>query len=116
VQLYLTEVSSGSHALVDPDFFVGDGHCSTSPDGNWLLYDSYPRQGYRYLYLYHLEQRRGVTLGGLRDEPVTITDVRCDLHQRWNRAGDGISLDATFEGFRGVYTADLRPVMREHFA
>jgi hypothetical protein len=116
VQLYSTEVSSGRHTLIDPDFFTSDGHCSTSPDGEWMLYDSYPRNGYRYLYLYNLNMKKGVSLAGLREESVTVTDIRCDLHPRWNRAGDGISLDATFEGFRGVYTVDLRPVMQTQFA
>jgi len=114
-QLYQVDVETGTQTVIDAAFFPFDGHCSTSPDGQWMLYDSYPRQGYRYLYLYHLGQRRGVSLGGLRDMPVTVIDVRCDLHPRWNRAGTGISFDGTFEGFRGIYSVDLRPLMRETF-
>jgi len=115
LQLYSIEASTQTNSLVDPDFFKSDGHCSTSPDGRWMLYDSYPRQGYRYFYLYNMLLKRGVTLGGLREEPVTVGDVRSDLHPRWNRAGTGASIDATFEGFRGIYTVDLRPVMSEYF-
>ena len=61
--------------------------------------------------VYDLVQKRGKWLAGLHDEPVPVIDIRCDLHPRWNRAGTGISLDGTFEGFRGVYTVDLTEVM-----
>jgi hypothetical protein len=112
-QLYEVNVDTGAQTVIDAAFFPSDGHCSTSPDGQWLLYDSYPRQGYRYLYLYDLRQKRGITLGGLLDLPVPVVDIRCDLHPRWNRAGTGISFDGTFEGFRAIYTVDLRGVMRQ---
>jgi hypothetical protein len=111
-QLYEVDVETGAQTVIDAAFFTSDGHCSTSPDGRWLLYDSYPRQGYRYLYLYDLRQKQGITLGALLDLPVPVIDIRCDLHPRWNRQGTGISLDGTFEGFRGIYTVDLRSVMR----
>lgn len=114
-QLYEVDVETGEQTVIDAAFFPKDGHCSTSPDGQWLLYDSYPRQGYRYLYLYSLGQKRGITLGGLLDLPVPVIDIRCDLHPRWNRRGTGISFDGTFEGFRGIYTVDLRGVMQERF-
>ena len=109
--LYFVDVETNEQTVIDAEFFPFDGHCSTSPDGRWMLYDSYPRKGYRYLFLYDLAQKRGKTLAGLHDEPVTVTDIRCDLHPRWNRAGTGISLDGTFEGFRGVYTVDLVDTM-----
>jgi hypothetical protein len=115
-QLYEVDVETGAQTVIDAAFFSSDGHCSTSPDGQWLLYDSYPRQGYRYLYLYNLPRRQGLTLAGLYDLPVSVTDIRCDLHPRWNRQGTGISLDATFEGFRGIYTVDLQDVMKERFS
>lgn len=39
--------------LIDSDFFRADGHCSLSPDGKYVLYDSYPNGDvYRRLYLY----------------------------------------------------------------
>ncbi len=110
-QLYFVDVRTNEQTVIDADFFPFDGHCSTSPDGRWMLYDSYPRQGYRHLMVYDLVQRRGKWLAGLRDEPVPVIDIRCDLHPRWNRAGTGISLDGTFEGFRGVYTVDLTGFM-----
>ncbi|MCK5802421.1 MAG: hypothetical protein KAI66_06295 [Lentisphaeria bacterium] len=110
-QLYLANVVTGEQTIIDKDYFPFDGHCSTSSDGRWMLYDSYPRDGYRHLFLYSMEKHQGVTLGVLRDLPGEVTDVRCDLHPRWTRDDTGISFDGTFEGFRAVYTADLREIM-----
>jgi hypothetical protein len=101
---------SEEYHLVDPEFFVGDGHESYSPDRGMLLYDSYPQNGYRCLYLYDLVARRGLNLGALRsrslDNPVAL-ETRCDLHPRWHPSGKAISLDSIHEGFRGIYALDL---------
>ena len=77
-----------SHQLVHK-FFKDDGHCSYSPDRQWLLYDSYPQEGYRYLYVYHLASGQGWCLGGVKTLPRmegVEMEIRCDLHARWNRA------------------------------
>jgi Tol biopolymer transport system component len=98
------------------EFFKDDGHCSYSPDRQWLLYDSYPQEGYRYLYVYHLASGQGWCLGGVktlpRKEGVEM-EIRCDLHPRWNRAGDAISFDSIHEGFRGVYSMKIGPLLRQ---
>ena len=114
--LYSVDTVSGEQRVIDAEYFVSDGHCSTSPDGQWMLYDRYPREGRRELYLYNLPRRRGVTLGALRDLPGEVTDVRCDLHPRWNRRGTAISLDGTCEGYRGVYIVELEEIMNNVFA
>jgi hypothetical protein len=37
--------------------------------------------------------------------------MRCDLHPRWNRSGDKVSLDSTHEGGRRqIYVVDVSPV------
>jgi len=110
-ELYLLSDKSDRSEALDPAFFVRDGHCSYSPDRRWLLYDGYPIDGYRYLYVYDLERRKGVTLGGFRSDPVDIVDIRCDLHPRWNSAGTMISFDSTHEGSRHVYSMDLTPLI-----
>ncbi|MCC7408373.1 MAG: hypothetical protein IT442_09885 [Phycisphaeraceae bacterium] len=126
--LALISDATGRRELIDPDFFRGDGHCTYSPDGRWILYDSYP-QGppdfARALQVYSLDRRKGLTLGRFRSERSTprTVDLRCDLHPRWT-PGPGspgspgspgnasITFDSIHEGFRGVYWADLRGVMR----
>ena len=101
---------SGDYRLVDPDFFTDDGHESYSPDRKTLLYDSYPINGRRHLYLYDLKKEQGRDLGGVRsrnlDDPVAL-ETRCDLHPRWHPTGHAISLDSVHEGFRGIYALAL---------
>jgi hypothetical protein len=107
--------SQQSHQLVH-EFFKDDGHCSYSPDRQWLLYDSYPQEGYRYLYIYHLASGQGWCLGGVKTLPRmegVEMEIRCDLHPRWNRMGDAISFDSLHEGFRGIYSMQIGPLLRQ---
>lgn len=98
------------YRLVDPQFFVDDGHQSYSPNRKTLLYDSYPIDGRRHLYLYDLEEREGADLGSVKsrelNDPVTL-ETRCDLHPRWHPSVRMISLDSIHEGFRGIYALHL---------
>jgi hypothetical protein len=96
---------------IDPSYFKLDGHCSYSPDRRWLLYDSYPIDNYRYLYLYNLEERYGITLGAFWSSPLITDDIRCDLHPRWSRSGNAISFDSIHEGFRGMYWMDVSTIV-----
>lgn len=109
--LYVIDDASGDAELIDAGFFRQDGHCSHSPDGTRILYDSYPDgDGYRRLYAYDLRKKKGVTLATVRSERIGrlfSVDLRCDLHPRWNRDGSAISFDSVHEGHRHVYWMDL---------
>ena len=111
-QLYeLTDLCHEGHA-VDPDFFLADGHVSYSPNREWVLYDSYPKEdGCRELYLYDLKTRRGGLLGRYKIMPYSLVDLRCDLHPVWGPSGERISFDSVHEGFRGIYTMELQDAM-----
>ncbi len=101
---------TGEYRLVDPSFFLDDGHQSYSPNKQWLLYDSYPVKARRHLYLYDLIASRGEDLGSLQsqdlDNPILV-EIRCDLHPRWHPQGGRISLDSMHEGYRGIYQWQL---------
>lgn len=112
-ELVLISDRTGVRLSIDRAFFLGDGHCSYSPDKSWILYDSYPDNStpdcLRNLQVYCLDRTKGITLGRFRSEPYTkeTVDLRCDLHPRWMPDGISISFDSIHEGFRGVYWADL---------
>ncbi len=106
-ELYLLADRTGQSKTVDAGFFLDDGHCSYSPDRRWILYDSYPVDDYRSLYIYDVKRGHGETLGMFYSPPDITGDIRCDLHPRWNRAGTMISFDSAHEGFRAMYSMDL---------
>ncbi len=89
-------------------FFEGDNHMSFSPDGRLMITDSYPNETrHQVLKLYNPLVDTCVDLGYFHSMENCCTDVRCDLHPRWNRTSDGITFDSTHEGFRGIYRIDL---------
>ncbi|MBD2846644.1 hypothetical protein IDH44_15700 [Paenibacillus sp. IB182496] len=106
--LYVLQDRTGHCVQVDPAFFLRDGHCSYSPDGARVLYDSYPdERGYRHLYVYEPAARAGVRFASCYSDPVADGDYRCDLHPRWSRSGARVSFDSTHEGVRAIYVAEM---------
>ncbi|MEI6500684.1 MAG: hypothetical protein WCP21_06610 [Armatimonadota bacterium] len=112
-ELVLVDDDTDERTPIDTAYFLSDGHCSYSPDGKWLLYDSYPggstEDYFRALQVYSLERREGITLGRFRSESTATdkVDLRCDLHPRWMPDGKSVSFDSIHEGFRGVYWMDI---------
>ena len=100
------------YRFIDPEFFRADGHQSYSPDRRFMLYDSYPIEQRRHLYLYDLEAGRGCDLGSVASAPWGNSadwQIRCDLHPRWRPDGRAVSLDSIHEGFRGIYVLEPTP-------
>ena len=89
------------------DIFVRDNHMSYSSDGKRLLWDSYPdadmMQALRVTDLSTMQTR---SLGKYTSMRPSCTDVRCDLHPRWNTDSTAVSFDSTHEGYRGIYLID----------
>ncbi|MBU0714858.1 MAG: hypothetical protein KJ964_05835 [Verrucomicrobia bacterium] len=106
-QLYLLRDKSQEYQIIDRDFFKSDGHCSYAPDRNQILYDSYPENNYRHLYVYDIHGHKGYKLASLYSAPVLVGDIRCDLHPRWHSNGKLISFDSTHENQRHIYLAQL---------
>lgn len=74
-----------------------DGHCTFAPDGNWLATDrNHSDTVSKSLWLYNLAEDYGQKLGDfpMKEKKYVNSDVRCDLHPRWNRSGNKICIDA----------------------
>ncbi len=94
-----------------------DIHTSISPDGRFLLGDSYPRpDGYRQLFIHELATGKTKilleTYSPYPDMPSLgivggTRDARCDLHARWNHDGSRISLDTVCRGHREILELDM---------
>ena len=90
-------------------FFIEDNHMSFTKDNRYMLADTYPDDDdfLQTLRIYDTKRDIVADLGRFYSMPYSVADVRCDLHPRWNRSGNGITFDSTHEGFRGIYKIDL---------
>lgn len=97
-------VSIGEHGL---DGF-GDGHPSLSPDGRWIVTDTYPDRRCRQTLM--LARPDGTSLRRLArlfHPPQYHGVTRCDLHPRWRPGGNAVSFDSLWSGKRRSYILDL---------
>lgn len=87
----------------------GDGHPSFSPDGSWLITDTYPnRQRLQSVILTQSDHlKEGKKVAKVFAPFKYDNDVRCDLHPRWDRKSKKVCIDATHEGKRAMYALDL---------
>lgn len=97
--------------VIARDVFPGDGHCTFSPDGKWMLSDSYPQKdSCRRLYLYDLMRCQAYEIGRFYADLQYPAPTRCDLHPRWFRNGRMISFDSIHEHRRRMYVMDLSEI------
>ena len=85
--------------------FSNDGHPSYSPDGSMIVTDSYPdRARIASINLMDGDERKkeNTTIARVFAPFKYDNDTRCDLHPRWNHAGDKICFDSVYEGHRGL--------------
>jgi hypothetical protein len=94
----------GSVEQIAAGVATGDGHCTFSPDKQWMLYDTYPdKRMDQHVYLYHLAQKRRVDLGVFRQPRIYWNsppefEWRCDLHPRFSRNGRYVVIDSPHTG------------------
>lgn len=90
--------------------FSNDGHPSYSPKGDLIVTDSYPDRA-RVASINIMDgdehKRKNKTIARVFAPFKYDNDTRCDLHPRWNHAGDKICFDSVFEGHRGLYVVDV---------
>ena len=111
-QYYLYTDQSNDTRIIAENIFPGDGHCSYSPDGKWMLTDSYPQEdNCRKLFLYHLESGKAYEIGSFYSDPAYPIPTRCDLHPNWSRDGKQICIDSIHEGSRQMYVLDTEPLI-----
>ena len=86
-----------------------DGHGTFSPDGKWMVTDTYPVTGTRDQKIFLLDMKSQAVLGlGRFPEPEAYTaGWRCDIHCRWSPKGDMIGFNSTHNGNRQVYIFKL---------
>ena len=86
-----------------------DGHGTFSPDGKWMVTDTYPSKGMREQKIYLMDMKTQAVMPlGRFVEPEEFTGYwRCDIHCRWSPKGDMIGFNSTHSGSRQVYVYHL---------
>ncbi len=99
--------------IVGRDVLTCDGHCSYSPDGRFILTDTYPqgKEHLRTLLLYNNQTGERTDIGRFYSPPELQGEIRCDLHPRWSRDGMRVCFDSMHEGPRQVYEIDVSDVV-----
>jgi hypothetical protein len=107
---YLIDVATGMRTVCCADELdrFGDGHPAYSPDGRWVVTDSYPdRRRIRHLLLCRPETGTVIPIGAFFSPWRFDGATRCDLHPRWSPDGRCVSIDSTHEGARRTYAIDV---------
>ncbi len=101
-----------------------DGHCSFSPDGEWLLTDTYPtKDHFRVLELFHRGSGKKAEIGRFYSLPERkfgvgpgwdLSALRSDLHPRWNRNGTAVCIDSVHSGARQMHVIDIQSMLNSH--
>eukprot|EP00831_Metopus_contortus_P042812 TRINITY_DN3421_c0_g1_i4.p1 TRINITY_DN3421_c0_g1~~TRINITY_DN3421_c0_g1_i4.p1 ORF type:complete len:401 (-),score=74.59 TRINITY_DN3421_c0_g1_i4:1499-2701(-) len=89
-------------------------HLVFSPDGKWMLADSYPDgQSRQRLALINSETGAITGLGKFHhcQSAKTIVDVRCDLHPRWSPDGRIVTVDSIHDGETAIYMLDVGDII-----
>ena len=98
-----------------------DGHPSLSPVGDWIITDTYADfEHYRTLILYNLKTNRRVDIGKFyslpsqssnADKEWENSEMRSDLHPRWNRGGTQVCIDSVHQGTKQMYVVDVNEIV-----
>jgi hypothetical protein len=97
--------------IIGREVLTRDGHCSYSPDRQWVLTDSYPdKEWMQSVILYHVPTGRRVDIGRFFAPRALYQTpgIRCDLHPRWRQDGRAICIDSAHAGPRQMYSIDVR--------
>jgi hypothetical protein len=103
---------TGEAEVIGEGVLTSDGHCSYAPNRIWILTDTYPdRERMRSLLLYRPSDGRRVDVGRFFAPRRLDGEIRCDLHPRWNRAGNQLCFDSVHEGSRQIYVMDVSEIV-----
>ena len=106
--LFDTDAPGQPPKIIAPDLLTRDGHCSFSPDGRWMITDTYPDQDRRqHLFVLDVAANRAARIASFHTPEPYRGDWRCDLHPRWSRDSRQVCIDSTHDGVRQVYLIDL---------
>lgn len=87
-----------------------DGHGTFSPDGKWMITDTYPSRNpisEQKIYLMNMATQAVVPVGRFVQPEEFSGQWRCDIHCRWSSSGKLIGFNSTHSGSRQAYLLRL---------
>lgn len=87
-----------------------DGHGAFSPDGKWMITDTYPSKSplrEQKIYLMNMATQGVLPLGRFVEPKEFSRHWRCDIHCRWSSSGKLIGFNSTHTGSRQAYLLRL---------
>ncbi len=114
-ECYWVNDPDGTTAPLMAGAFTDNGHTSWSPDRNWVVTDTYPRDGNRMCQLMLLRPADGTRHHVLDVHlPSQFAGAcRVDLHPRWRGDGRVICIDIAPHGRRQILTIDVSKLTNE---
>jgi hypothetical protein len=82
-----------------------DGHPSISPDGRWLVTDTYPdKSRMSHLYAHNMNTEEITHLGRFYQPFKYKKEMRIDLHPKWSKDGKQVFFESGHSGRRQLYS------------
>jgi len=110
---YLYEDGTRKVEVVGKDIMTQNGHCSYLPSNKWILNDTYPdKQRKQNVYLYNVDTRKKIPLGGFYLPPQYKGEWRCDTHPRFSPDGRSVIIDSPHGGNgRQMHLIDISKIV-----
>ena len=110
---YLYTDQKEDYEIIGQGVLKVDGHCTYSPDGEWICTDTYPgKDNFHHHYLVRPSSGKLIELGKyFQPGVVRGKPNRCDLHPRWNRDGTQLCIDSMMSGRRQLYLLNVENVV-----
>ena len=103
---YLMKDKTHEYKMLWPELNT-DGHCTYSPDGKYVITDTYPNnKRMASVYLCTEEDNRSRQIVRVFSPFKYDNDCRCDLHPRWNHKSNKVCIDSVHEGKKELYVID----------
>ena len=100
---YLMKDRTKEYKMLWPELNT-DGHCTYSPNGKYIITDTYPNnKRLASVYLCTEGDNKSKKIARVFSPFKYDNDTRCDLHPRWNYESNKICIDSVHEGKRKIY-------------
>ncbi|MDC3175238.1 hypothetical protein OA845_01825 [Candidatus Pelagibacter sp.] len=91
-----------------------DGHPQLSPNKRFIIYDTYSNtKNFQKLLLYDLLTKKNYEIGEFYlAQYLTNSNLKYDLHPRWDNSGYLISIDSSHENSRQTYVINIENLIK----